>query len=145
MWPFPEHQKRYSVIYRIVTTKYKFLITGEKALDQETLMLLIYEVEQYILNYCRIPFVPHELWFTWAGLASDYARYLAEVGYTPEDPMDSIDPSDLSSVKVGDTSVFMGDKYRSSQRSIWLQAHAPHLDELVLNYRDQLNEFRKLW
>ena len=63
---------------------------------------------------------------------------------TPEDPMDGLDVSDLSSIKVGDTSVYIGDKYRSNQRSRTLQSHNANLDEIVMGYTKQLNQFRRI-
>ena len=96
------------------------------------------------MNYCQIPRVPPQLHFVWANMSIDLILYLIEMNNTPQDPLDGLDVSDLSSVKIGDTSVFIGDKYRSNMRSRTLQSHNANLDEIVMNYTKQLNQFRRI-
>lgn len=136
--------ERYPKIKQIVYLKAEDLFTGDKAISEDLIMLLIAEIEQVIINYCFLPDVPVALDYTWANMVVDTARYEAEKAYKPTDPMDVIDPSDLSSVKVGDTSVFIGDKYRSNLRSLILQTHTADLDDIIYSYRSQLNRFRRL-
>lgn len=137
--------EQYLEVVTIVKAKNKRITNMEKGgLTDEEILLNVKEVEQSILNYCQIPRVPSQLNYVWANMSVDLLLYLIETNNTPEDPMDGLDVSDLSSIKVGDTSVFIGDKYRSNQRSRILQSHAPNLDEIVMNYTKQLNQFRRI-
>lgn len=138
-------EEQYLEVMKIVKAKNKRITDKEQGgMDDEGILLAVKEVEQSILNYCQIPGVPPQLHFVWANMAVDLLLYQVESNYTPQDPMDGLDVSDLSSVKVGDTSVFIGDKYRSNQRSRTLQSHNANLDELVMNYTKQLNQFRRI-
>lgn len=103
------------------------------------------EVEQVIKNYCRIPEVPVALKYTWCNMSLDLLLYNHEVNTMPDDVLDAFDPSDVSTIKVGDTSISLGDKYRNNARSRTLQSHNANLDDIVTNYRAQLNQFRRLW
>lgn len=136
--------QRYAKIIRYARMKRSVISSEEKGLDDDQLLFLVQEVEQAILNYCNICQVPKELEFVWASMTVDSALYMIESNYAPKDPMDALDPSDLSSIKVGDVSVFVGDKYRSNERSRTLQSHNANLDDIVYNYREQLNHFRRL-
>lgn len=141
----PTRDEQYLDIAKIVKAKNKRITDMENGgLDDESLMLNIKEVEQSILNYCQIPRVPPQLNFVWANMSVDLILYLIEMNNKPEDPLEAIDVSDLSSVKIGDTSVYVGDKYRSNLRSRILQSHNANLDEIVLNYTKQLNQFRRI-
>lgn len=137
--------EQYLEVVKIVKAKNKRITDREKGgMDDEGILLAVKEVEQSILNYCQIPCVPPQLHFVWANMSVDLLLYQVESNYTPTDPLDGLDVSDLSSVKVGDTSVYVGDKYRSNPRSRTLQSHNANLDELVMNYTKQLNQFRRI-
>ena len=142
---WPTRDKQHNEVLKIVKMKNKRItnIDREGLLDEE-ILLHIEEVEQSILNYCDIPRVPPQLHYVWANMCVDLILYFIEMNNTPEDPLDALDVSDLSSVKVGDTSVYIGDKYRSNQRSRILQSHNANLDEIVMNYTKQLNQFRRI-
>ena len=141
----PTKDEQYLEVMKIVKAKNKRITdTDNGGLSDEEIILNVREVEQSILNYCQIPRVPTQLHFVWANMSVDLILYLIEINNTPEDPLDALDVSDLSSVKVGDTSVYIGDKYRSNQRSRILQSHNTNLDELVMNYTKQLNQFRRI-
>lgn len=139
-------EEQYKKILKIIKTKSKRITESDRHnfIDEE-LMEFIEEVEQSILNYCQIPRVPTQLNYVWANMAVDLIHYFIEVNYTPKDPLDGLDVSDLSSVKVGDTSVYIGDKYRSNHRSRTLQSHNANLDEITMNYTKQLNQFRRIF
>lgn len=141
----PTRDEQYLEVVKIVKAKNK-RITDIKngGLADDDILLNVKEVEQSILNYCQIPRVPTQLNFVWANMSVDLILYLIEINNKPEDPLDALDVSDLSSVKVGDTSVYVGDKYRSNMRSRVLQSHNANLDELVMNYTKQLNQFRRI-
>lgn len=139
-------EEQHNEVLKIIKLKNKRIINMEKhGLRDEEILSYVSEVEQSILNYCRIPRVPTQLNYVWANMSIDLILYSIEINNVPEDPLDSLDVSDLSSVKVGDTSVYIGDKYRSNQRSRILQSHNANLDEIVMNYTKQLNQFRRIW
>lgn len=141
----PTRDEQYLEVVNLVKAKNKRITDMENGgLDDESILLNVKEVEQTILNYCQIPRVPPQLHFVWANMSVDLILYLIEMNNKPEDPLDALDVSDLSSVKVGDTSVYVGDKYRSNLRSRILQSHNANLDELVMNYTKQLNQFRRI-
>lgn len=141
----PTREEQYLEVVKIIKAKNKRITNREKGgLTDDEILLNVKEVEQSILNYCQIPRVPTQLHYVWANMSVDLILYLIEVNNTPVDPLDGLDVSDLSSVKIGDTSVFVGDKYRSNQRSRTLQSHNANLDELVMSYTKQLNQFRRI-
>ena len=141
----PTRDEQYLEVVKIVKAKNKRITNTEKGgLADEEILLNVKEVEQSILNYCQIPRVPPQLHYVWANMSVDLILYLIESNNTPEDPLDGLDVSDLSSVKVGDTSIYIGDKYRSNQRSRTLQSHSANLDEIVMAYTKQLNQFRRI-
>ena len=109
------------------------------------ILAALQEVEQAILNYCKIPEIPEALKYTWCNMSIDLLLYNHEMNTTPNDVMEAFDPSDVSTIKIGDTSISLGDKYRNNARSRILQSHNSNLDDIVMNYRAQLNSFRRLW
>lgn len=138
-------EEQYLEIVKIIKAKNKRITNMEKGgLTDDEILMNVKEVEQTILNYCQIPGVPAQLNYVWANMTVDLILYYIEMNNTPEDPLDGLDVSDLSSIKVGDTSVYVGDKYRSSLRSRTLQSHNANLDELVMAYTKQLNQFRRI-
>lgn len=141
----PTKDEQYLEVVKIVKAKNKRITdVNNGGLSDDEILLNVREVEQSILNYCQIPRVPPQLHFVWANMSVDLILYLIEINNKPKDPLEALDVSDLSSVKVGDTSVYVGDKYRSNQRSRILQSHNANLDELVMNYTKQLNQFRRI-
>lgn len=138
-------EEQYLEVMKIIRAKNKRITDMEHGgMTDDQIMLNILEVEQSILNYCQIPGVPPQLNFVWANMAVDLILYNIEMNNTPKDPLDGLDVSDLSSIKVGDTSVFIGDKYRSNLRSRILQTHNANLDEIIMGYTKQLNQFRRI-
>lgn len=138
-------EEQYLEVMKIIKAKNKRITDLEHGgMTDDQIMLNILEVEQSILNYCQIPGVPPQLNFVWANMAVDLILYNIEMNNTPKDPLDGLDVSDLSSIKVGDTSVFIGDKYRSNLRSRILQTHNANLDEIIMGYTKQLNQFRRI-
>lgn len=141
----PTKDEQYLDVVKIVKAKNKRITdTSNGGLADDDILLNVKEVEQSILNYCQIPRVPPQLNYVWANMSVDLILYHIEMNNKPEDPLDALDVSDLSSVKVGDTSVYIGDKYRSNARSRILQSHNANLDEIVMNYTKQLNQFRRI-
>lgn len=130
----------YLELVRIIKQKQKKVVFSD-----EDILSALEEVEQVIKNYCSIPDVPDALRFTWCNMSIDLLLYNYEVNTPPNDVLEAFDPSDVSTIKVGDTSITLGDKYRSNARSRTLQSHQSNLDAVVTNYKAQLNQFRRLW
>lgn len=112
--------------------------------DDLTCQIAIDEVEQAIKNYCNIDKVPEELKFVAANMAVDLVRY--EQAITGENPegLEEIGVSDVSSIKIGDTTVSLG---KGSENTIIDRAkdsHKVNLDEIVFNYKQQLVGFRRM-
>ena len=115
------------------------------AVSEPLMSLAISQVEQEIKNYCNIDKVPEELKFTWASMAVDFLRYqYAATATTASDDNSTFDANEISSIKIGDTSIGIGSGSTTDAKNIALKSHQPHLDSLVLNYKEQLNRFRRL-
>lgn len=138
----------YEHIMNLVKGKRKYIVgTATTGMTDEELLVVVMEVEQAIKNYCRIPEVVYPLYYVWANMAVDLALYQIESNKdtSQDDPISSIDPSDVSSIKVGDTSLGIGGSGSSTTvRGKVLNSHIPNLDEIVMNYKAQLNQFRWL-
>lgn len=113
--------------------------------SDDEILLALQEIEQVIKNYCSIPEIPEALKFTWCNMSVDLLLYQRESNTSPDDVLEVFDPSDISTIKIGDTSISLGDKYRSNARSRTLQSHVSNLDSIVTNYKAQLNMFRRIW
>ena len=111
----------------------------------DVLLGYVDEVTQTVENYCQIPRILFAMRFIVVNMCSDYVIYGDEVGKDIEEVDLNADPADLSSVKVGDVTIGLGDKYRSNMRKTVLNAHTYDLDSVLLNYKDQLNRFRRIW
>ena len=112
--------------------------------DDVTCQLAIEEVEQAIKNYCHIDKVPEELKFVAANMAVDLIRY--EQAITGENPegLEEIGVSDVSSIKIGDTTVSLGKGSENTITDRAKDSHQANLDEIVLNYKQELVRFRRM-
>lgn len=99
---------------------------------QEIQTLALEETKRFILNYCNISSVPTEANFLWANMALDLINgsYLQNTA-----DIDAIKPCEVTSMTAGDM---------SASRSSDTIAHKIDLDGLILNYREQLNKYRRL-
>lgn len=111
----------------------------------DDILAYVDEVSQAVKNYCQIPEILYEMRYIVAHICCDYAVYDLEAGKDINLTDLEFDPSDVSSVKIGDTTIGLGDKYRSNERRQILNAHTYDLDSLLLDYRGQLNRFRRIW
>ncbi|SFF23059.1 hypothetical protein SAMN04487969_11968 [Paenibacillus algorifonticola] len=94
----------------------------------------IAEIEHRILHYCGIESLPRGLLFTWASMTIDAVRVdLANV----EEVEDTVGES--ANVKVGDTSVSAG-----SAAGGVINTGKAIIEEVVLNYKHDLNRYRKM-
>ena len=122
----------------------------DESITQEQRQLAIAETAQEIINYCNItgdsPVVPPQLHFVQANMARDLLLYDQEVNRPPSDAEgnEAALSGKVSSISEGDTSVSFGNKSRADEdRTRILGSHREMLDMLILNYREQLNKFRK--
>lgn len=97
-----------------------------KAFTEGELDVALEEVEQCIKNYCNLRSVPAALRFTWANMAAEL------LSQSPQSGGNTIPANEIASIAVGDVTVT---RKRSS---------AAELDDLVLSYRTQLNQFRRM-
>ena len=130
----------YLELVKIIKQKHK-----KVTFTDDDILAGLQEVEQAIKNYCSIPEVPVALRYTWCNMTIDLLLYNYETNTTPNDVLEAFDPSDVSTIKIGDTSISLGDKYRNNARSRILQSHNSNLDDIIMNYKAQLNRFRRLW
>lgn len=124
-------------VYEIVRAKIK-----DEAITEPDIQLAAMEVEEVIKNYCNIDEVPEALKYTWANMATDLAKYNYQVNNDSDDVLADIDASDVSNIKIGDTQIAL--QGGSSERARLLKSHRPNLDQIVMNYKEQLNRFRRM-
>lgn len=116
----------------------------EENITMLDIQLAVDEVEETIKNYCNISLIPKSLKFTWVNMSVDLVKYTYESNRGGEDGIDGIDIIDISSLKIGDTNINLGNTNPNNNRSRTLKSHLPNLDEIVLNYSQQLNSHRRM-
>lgn len=133
------------LVKQIVKTKLGVDSPSDALLD-----INIDEIEQAILNYCNIDVVPKQLMYTFANMVCDINTYDSQVvkDNTPATEETSgdieIPASGINSVRVGNTTVTFGSGSDTSVRNRALRSHEADLDSLILNYKAQLNKFRRM-
>lgn len=131
-------------LMEIISSKVKSLLASG-VITNTDIEIGILEVEQAIKNYCNIEIdeiLPQELMFVHANMTVDLIKYTYISNSSGED--DNIDTSQISSIKMGDTTVQIGSASSNNTRTTTLRSHRPNLDEIVMNYKQQLNRFRKM-
>lgn len=134
-----------NMVKQIVKTKLGVDSPSDALLD-----INIDEIEQAILNYCNIDVVPKQLMYTFANMVCDINTYDSQVvkdntPATEESEGDiEIPASGINSVRVGNTTVTFGSGSDTSVRNRALRSHEADLDSLILNYKAQLNKFRRM-
>lgn len=122
-----------------------FKITKQKLKDidvsDEEIQMALDEIEWVIINYCNVCAVPDALYYTWSNMAVDLLRFQFVTNSG-----DSVNFTNASSIKVGDATVNFENSTSSNIDNISkaLASHLPTLDNLVLNYKEQLQNFRKI-
>lgn len=107
-------------VNEIVLSKLK-LSTTNNDID-----LAIEEIGQKIYNFCNIPFteeLPKELNFTYANMVVGLVSYSSP----------NILQKDITNIKMGDTSYTFD-----------LASKQKFIDNLILNYEDDLTKYRKI-
>lgn len=130
----------------------KDIIKAKLGIDTPSETLLNYnidEIEQTIKNYCNLDYVPKELTYTFVNMVCDLNTYDSQVvqDNTPSEDGNediSISSSGVNSVRVGNTTISFGSGSDTSTRNRALRSHQANLDQLVLDYKAQLNKFRKM-
>lgn len=115
-------------------------------ITEEQRLSALAEMEQEILNYCNIEAVPGALAFTWANMAADLLRYQRAANKpAAEEDSEAALAGKVSSISEGDTAVSFGNKSEAeSDRERLLGGHREMLNGLIFNYREQLQQFRKV-
>lgn len=108
--------------------------------DANVMYPYVQECEQVILNYCQIEEVPAPLKYTIANMSIDLFNFDS----SKKSGDGTSIHGDITSIKIGDTTTSFGTISGSSDRNI-INSHKADLDDLLLNYRQQLNQFRKMW
>ena len=124
-------------VFEIVSAK-----LNNEAITELDINMAIDEVGEEIKNYCNIDIIPDGLRYTWANMAIDLAKYQYEVNNPVDDILDALDATDVSTLKIGDTNIALGGN--NSERAKALKSHRPNLDQIILNYKAQLNRYRRM-
>ena len=124
-------------VFEIVSAK-----LNNEAITELDINMAIDEVGEEIKNYCNIDIIPDGLRYTWANMAIDLAKYQYEVNNPVDDILDALDATDVSTLKIGDTQIALG--RNNSERAKALKSHRPNLDQIILNYKAQLNRYRRM-
>lgn len=121
------------MIFEIVQAK----LTGS-GIVEPFISLAINEAEQYIKNYCAIDSIPNALLYTWANIAVDLANYQKTASAPQSVSIDSV-----GSIRIGDTNVSLGGSKKAE--AIAMAGHRVNLDAIAMDYRAELNRFRRMW
>lgn len=124
-------------VFEIVNAK-----LNNDAITELDIHMAIDEVGEEIKNYCNIDEIPNGLKYTWANMAIDLAKYQFEANNPVDDILDAIDATDVSTLKIGDTQIALGGN--NSERATALKSHKPNLDQILMNYKAQLNRYRRM-
>ncbi len=124
-------------VFEIVSAK-----LNNEAITELDINMAIDEVGEEIKNYCNIDIIPDGLRYTWANMAIDLAKYQYEVNNPVDDILDALDATDVSTLKIGDTNIALGGN--NSERATALKSHKPNLDQILMNYKAQLNRYRRM-
>lgn len=118
--------------------------------DPVELKMLIEEVKESILNFTNRSEVPKPLNFVWANMVVDYINYLQMSrkpnGEGSESGVEGLQVKlgKVTKIKIGDTDFSLSDD-SSTTFGVSDGSHSVNLDEIVLNYKDQLIQYRRIW
>lgn len=108
--------------------------TADLDISAASKALAIEEAVLCFKNYCNRDDVPSKANFLIANLAADLLRGQYKTSSAAAASAD-VNPAELASISVDDVSL----SFDASKR-----AHVITLDDVVLNYKTQLNSFRKI-
>lgn len=114
----------------------------------EDISSYVEEVGVAITNYCNTTSVVDALKFTWVNMVVDYLRWVLRISKSNEttsSPGSSATETLLTSLKEGDTTLgFSADTSGRASKEESAHEVASSLDQVVMNYADSLNRFRRL-
>lgn len=120
----------------------------DSGITEDEKRVAIMEIEQLVKNKCNIIEIPDGLIFVIANMAADLLRWENAVNTKPDSGISqngTVFAGAVSSVTEGDTSVSFSEKSAAdSERENRLKSRSDVLDDLILNYREQLWTFRKV-
>ena len=131
-------------VIEIVSAKVKALIASGAITDVD-IQLAVDETAQSIRTYCNIDvdcLLPVELNFTHANMTVDLLKYTYASNST--DAEAEVDAAEVSSIKIGDTQIQLNGASSTNARAAALRSHAARLDDVTMNYREQLNKFKRM-
>lgn len=119
---------------------------GESISDFEY-AIAVDEAAVEIKNYCNLTGdIPDGLKYTWANMAIDLVlyRHYRTKETLGDDGQRGLESRPIASMSIGDTSVTFGTTNSSDGLYIEAKSHVANLDDLLMNYKDQLNKYRKM-
>lgn len=131
-------------VLEIVDAKVKAL-KASGAITDVDIQLAVDETAQSIRTYCNIDVscpLPVELNFTHANMAVDLLKYTYATNST--DAEADVDAAEVSSIKIGDTQIQLNGASSTNARAAALRSHTAKLDDVTMNYREQLNKFKRM-
>ena len=112
---------------------------------EPNITMVLEEVDQFIKNYCQINSIPKELLFIRANLTVDYIRYLNANDPTKEKDVEiNVDPKVGALTYITSGAVSYGFASNSTGKNSIANAHTSDLDQLLTNYKEQLNQYRRV-
>lgn len=123
-------------VIEIVTLNVSQLNLTEAQIQQS-----VDEVAMAIKNYCNINSIPTELTYVHANMVEDLIRYRKARRDADAGTVVAPSNSDITDLKIGDTNIKL---VAGSNVPKELKAHSISVDSLVMDYKDQLNGFRRM-
>lgn len=131
-------------VLEIVSAKVKALLAAGAITDVD-IQFAVDETAQSIRTYCNIDvdcLLPVELNFTHANMAVDLLKHTYAVNSTDADA--EVDAAKVSSIKIGDTQIQLNGASSTNARAAALRSHSARLDDITMNYCEQLNKFKRM-
>lgn len=111
----------------------------------QNIQFVLDEVDQFIKTYCQINSIPEEMVYIRANFVVDYIRYLTANDPTKEKDVEiNVDPKVGALTYITSGAVSYGFASNSTGKNSIANAHTSDLDELLTNYKSQLNKFRRV-
>lgn len=124
-----------------------------KEISQDILDICCDEAIQKIRNYCSIDEIPMGLFYTLTNIVRDLylfynSSYLAnEEGSGSDQPSGTISIDDISSIKMGDTTIQLQNGATITTPLLkrdFSELHNYSVDSIFQTYSDELNEYRRM-
>lgn len=94
------------------------------------------EIEWRIKNYCQINVVPDGLKYIWIAMVVD----ILKTEQSTNDEVSEVIDTSGDNIKIGDTSITGGSSNAAANKAM----NKPVIDDVVVNYRVDLNRYRKM-